>query len=102
MHNEFKTYVPSTQGLTEMQAISQDFDELLTKLEAKIDAGRELALVRTHLEIACFYARKGEAKQTAGVSDTTTGVCGHSYANVFQECPVCFPTAPIKFSGVNQ
>ncbi len=99
VHNEFKTYVPSARGLEAMQSISQDFDALLTKLEAVIETGRELALVRTHLEIACFYARKGEAKQTAGVADTTTGVCGHSYANAFQECPVCFPTAPIRIRG---
>jgi hypothetical protein len=61
-HNEFKTYIPGAKAIEEMQSISQDFDDLLTKLESKLDTTRELALVRTHLEIACFYARKAKAK----------------------------------------
>jgi len=97
LHNEFKVYVPTAKGIDDMQNISYRFDELLTMLDHTLDNCRELALVRTHLEIACFYARKAKAREP--LAGQKTGICEHGHATVMQTCPVCFPN-PISVESL--
>jgi hypothetical protein len=51
------------EGKEKAQQIAQSFDDLLTNLEKICPEGRHLALVRTNLETACFYAKKAMAEQ---------------------------------------
>jgi hypothetical protein len=47
--------------------MAADFDKLLLKLEADFcqPHTREFALVKTHLELACFYAKKSMAQNAS-------------------------------------
>ncbi len=48
-----------------VQKISQEFDGFLSKLEEIAGKdGREMALVRTKLEEACFFAKKSLAMKS--------------------------------------
>lgn len=58
MHKEFAVHMLSDAGKERARAVAQEFDELLSALEAICPPGRELALVRTKLEEACFFAKK--------------------------------------------
>jgi hypothetical protein len=61
MHKEFTVHMLNDEGKKNARAIAEAFDELLTKLEALCPVGRELALVRTKLEEASFFAKKAMA-----------------------------------------
>lgn len=60
---EFQVHRLNEQGLKKADNIAVSFDNLLNELKGNIPAGRELSLVQTHLEQACFYAKKAIAKQ---------------------------------------
>lgn len=62
---EFQVHRLNKGGLAKAEEITAWFDELLENLKPYVPDSRELALVRTKLEEACFYARKGVAKQIA-------------------------------------
>ncbi len=63
MNEEFRTHMLNAQGKDYALRIAQAFDKLIDELEMYCAGGREMALVRNHLEIACFYAKKAMAKE---------------------------------------
>lgn len=63
MHEAFKVYKLSDEGLDKAREIADAFDRLLERITPLMHEGRELAIVRTKLEEACFFAKKGMAKQ---------------------------------------
>ena len=67
MHQGFQTYLLNEDGQQKAREIGTAFDVLLTQLLPICEGGasREMALVKTHLEIACFYAKKSMAIQPA-------------------------------------
>lgn len=63
MHAQFADYMLTDEGKRKAEEIAKSFDDLLTKLEALCPEGRHLALVRTNLETACFYAKKAMSEK---------------------------------------
>lgn len=62
----FKSHVLNDEGMEKAKEIGAKFDSLLKDLQAVLTHdGRELSLVKTKLEEACFYAKKALAKQSA-------------------------------------
>ena len=59
---EFTVHMLSESGVTEARTHAEGFSALLDGVEALGVTGRRLALVRTHLEDACFQAKKGIAE----------------------------------------
>jgi len=62
MNVEFKVHRLTEKGLAKAQRLAENFDRLLTELQADIPNGRYLAIVKTKLEEACFFAKKGIAE----------------------------------------
>lgn len=62
MHQEFTVHKLNESGLENAHQVALIFDEALDKLEAFVPETRYLALVRTKLEEACFFAKKGVAQ----------------------------------------
>lgn len=62
MDSAFTVHKLNDNGLAKSKVIAESFDELLGKLAAVVPEGRELALVKTKLEEACFFAKKGMSK----------------------------------------
>lgn len=61
---EFKVHSLNTLGQQKATTISEAMADLLSKLEDICGSeGREIALVRTHMEMAGFYAKKAMALQ---------------------------------------
>ena len=58
MHSAFKVNVLTEERLDDMREIAELFNDLYETLRAKCADGRELSLVKTKLEEACFYAKK--------------------------------------------
>lgn len=65
MHKAFEVHRLNEEGIKKAQEIAKAFDDLLFSLEtlALVPSGREFAIVTTHLEEACFFAKKGMASQ---------------------------------------
>jgi len=61
MHKEFQVHMLNEDGKAKAAEIAAAFDELLTKLEGICSPCRELALARTKLEEAAFFAKKAMA-----------------------------------------
>lgn len=66
----FKVHRLNTQGIQAAEQLAKDFTALLRKVEALAaapgqPAGRELALVRTKLQEACFNAKRAMAMNPA-------------------------------------
>lgn len=61
MRPQFKVHMLNDIGKQKAKEIAEDFDQLLAALEGKCPDGRELAIVRTKLEEACFFAKKSMA-----------------------------------------
>ena len=59
---EFTVHMLNESGKNKAKQIAADFSTLLNSLEALGVPGRALALVKTHLETACFNAKKGIAE----------------------------------------
>lgn len=59
MNKEFATHRLNQQGIDALTAMRGTFDTLLNSIVDILPAGRELAIVRTKLEEACFFAIKG-------------------------------------------
>lgn len=62
---EFQVHRLNEGGLKKAEDIAIGFDNLLNELKNHLPDGRELSLVKTHLEQACFFAKKAIAKQPA-------------------------------------
>lgn len=64
MHKEFAVHRLSERGLGYADEIARAFDNLLTRLDEVVgNGGREMAIARTKLEEACFFAKKALAVQ---------------------------------------
>lgn len=61
MHSEFQVHILNEDGAAKAKRIALLFDDLLTSLETYCKPGRELALVKTKLEEASFFAKKSIA-----------------------------------------
>lgn len=63
MNGLFDFHKLNENGQNKAKAIAESFDNLLTEIEPLVSGGgvRELAIVRTKLEEACFYAKKAMA-----------------------------------------
>jgi len=65
MHEAFEVHMLTDHGKTQATLIAEAFDGLLDLLSPIVGEGRELALVRTKLEEACFFAKKGMARSNS-------------------------------------
>lgn len=65
VNEEFRVHVLTPEGLEGMKVIAAKFDKLLCELHEPhllgLAGSRELSLVHTKLEEACFYAKKAYA-----------------------------------------
>lgn len=61
MKPEFAVHMLNEDGKLKAGIIADAFSELLNVLEAQCMAGRELSIVKTKLEEACFFAKKAMA-----------------------------------------
>ena len=64
-HTQFEVHMLNPSGIEKAKQIRDAFDNLLTELDALTPNGghREMAIVRTKLEEACFFAKKALANQ---------------------------------------
>ena len=60
-NSEFAVHMLNEQGKTKARQIQGAFDSLLNQLKEICDDGRNLALTKTKLEEACFFAKKSMA-----------------------------------------
>lgn len=58
---EFQVHMLNENGKRKAREIAEGFSILLAGVEALGVTGRELALVKTKLEEACFFAKRGIA-----------------------------------------
>lgn len=58
---EFATHILNPIGMEKARDIAHIFDDTLEKLSHLCISGREWALVKTHMETACFFAKKSMA-----------------------------------------
>lgn len=63
IRKEFQVHRLNEEGLKKADEVAEGFSSLLDLIEKKADGGdpRLLAIVRTELERACFYAKKALA-----------------------------------------
>lgn len=61
---EFQVHMLNEQGKSKALALAALFSDLLDAVERRGVTGRELAIVKTKLEEACFFAKKGIASLT--------------------------------------
>lgn len=60
---EFAVHKLNERGMKEAEAIRMTFDVCLTTLNQICGPGRELSIVKTKLEEACFFAKKSMASK---------------------------------------
>lgn len=64
MNKEFTFHKLNAHGMIKADLIAREFDRLLEALnEMRLGATREMAITRTKLEEACFFAKKAMANQ---------------------------------------
>lgn len=61
LNKAFEVHLLNAAGMARAHRIAKAFDTLLTELQEVCPAGRELAIVTTKLEEACFFAKKAMA-----------------------------------------
>lgn len=61
MNQEFQVHMLNETGKAKATAIARRFNELLNGLTLMCPDGREMAIVRTKLEEAAFFAKKAMA-----------------------------------------
>jgi hypothetical protein len=61
MRAQFAVHMLNASGKNKAGVIATAFDTLLSDLERVCPDGREMAIVRTKLEEACFFAKKSMA-----------------------------------------
>ena len=65
MHDAFEVHMLTEEGKIKARMIASDFNDLLTKIQTMVPPGRELSVVITKLEEACFFVKKGMAKNNS-------------------------------------
>jgi hypothetical protein len=65
VRKEFEVHLLNETGIARAQQMAVDFNLFLHQLESLVGTaeGREMAIVRTKLEEACFFAKKALANQ---------------------------------------
>lgn len=63
MNPLFKVHKLNEDGFVKAQLFAEEFSKLMELLDLNCAPGRELALVKTHLEMACIYAKKSMAQE---------------------------------------
>jgi len=63
MNDLFDDRQLNVKGFARVQNIGHAFDTLLCVIEAALPEGRQLSIVKTKLEEACFYSKKGISLQ---------------------------------------
>lgn len=63
MHADFAVHRLNEAGMRKAQEIALAFGNLLERLEEFCPSGREMAITKTKLEEACFFAKKAMASQ---------------------------------------
>lgn len=61
MDAAFEVHMLNDNGKAIARAIAAAFDDCLAQLNVMCPPGREMAIVRTKLEEACFFAKKAMA-----------------------------------------
>lgn len=61
----FEVHMLNEAGKRNAQYIAGAFNDLLDKLGQICPAGREMAITKTKLEEACFFAKKAMASDTS-------------------------------------
>jgi hypothetical protein len=61
--DQFKVHRLNEKGMATAKELAQRFEDLLSHCELVGQPGRELALVATKLEEACFFAKKAMAQK---------------------------------------
>lgn len=64
MNDEFNVHMLNEMGIEKAKLIAKIFDNALDALVIAIPQGRYLSIVKTKLEEACFFAKKGMAVET--------------------------------------
>jgi len=70
MHAQFKVHMLNELGKAKARQIADAFDHCLTMLEGVCPDSREMAIVRTKLEEACFFAKKSMANDAINTADS--------------------------------
>lgn len=65
MHPAFKVHMLNEEGRDKAAKIAEAFDKLLTEVGELCPPGRELSIVVTKLEEACFFAKKAMAQHNS-------------------------------------
>jgi hypothetical protein len=65
----FQVHRLNTSGQIKAKFVAEQFNELLSHVQAQVPVGRELAIVKTKLEEACFFAKKAIANDPANQHD---------------------------------
>lgn len=73
MNKEFAVHMLNETGKEKAKLITETFDTCLNKLVEICPAGREMAIVRTKLEEACFFAKKAMASSPLNDADAPQG-----------------------------
>ena len=63
MNPEFEVHMLNEEGKRRAAVIANVFDTALAQLANLCPAGREMSIVRTKMEEACFFAKKAMAKE---------------------------------------
>lgn len=63
IRNEFRVHTLNDAGKENAMRVAEVFSNALTYLEALDVDGRELAIVKTKLEEACFFAKRSIASK---------------------------------------
>jgi hypothetical protein len=63
MHKEFAVHMLTEDGKYKAKVIAEAFNNCLHALERVCAEGREMAIVKTKLEEACFFAKKSMAQK---------------------------------------
>ncbi len=69
MNKEFQVHMLNELGKTKARDIAQAFDDCLARLTTTCPPGREMSIVRTKLEEACFFAKKAMANDPENTAD---------------------------------
>jgi len=65
MNKEFEVHMLTAAGKEKAAAIASTFDACLESLKLLCPSGREMSIVRTKLEEACFFAKKAMASENS-------------------------------------
>ena len=61
MFTEFKVHLMNDKGIVKMKEMAEHYNYLMHNIDGLIPDGRYKAIVKTKLEEACFFSKKGIA-----------------------------------------